>query len=115
MEKSILKLEVFASSGSANTYRTIIKTQHGRVMFLSLEVNSDDCTITDCFYIDRNQGRVGTARYSSKPLKLQTFQFPIDNLLSVIEAELDKKFYGLEFIQNDNADLPLDEYLQVKT
>ena len=115
MEKSILKLEAFASYGSANTYRTIIKTQHGRVMFLSLEVNGDDCAITDCFYIDRNQGRVGAARYSSKPLKLKTFQFPMDNLLSVIEAELDKKFYGQEFIQNDNADLPLDEYLQTKT
>jgi len=115
LEKSILKLEAFASSGSASTYRTIIKTQHGRVMFLSLEVNGDDCTITDCFYIDRNQGRAGAARYSSKPLKLRTFQFPTDGLLSVIEAELDKKFYGLEFIQNDNADLPLDEYLQTKT
>ena len=115
MEKSILKLEAFAGNGLANTYRTIIKTQHGRVIFLSLEVNSDDCTITDCFYIDRNQGRTGAVRYSSKPLKLQTFQFPTDNLLLVIEAELDKKFYGMEFVRDNNADLPLDEYLQVKS
>ena len=39
----------------------------------------------------------------------------MDNLLSVIEAELDKKFYGMEFVRDGNADLPLDEYLQVKT
>jgi len=114
LKKSILKLEEFVSSDSTNAYRTIIKTQHGRVIFLSIVVNNADCIITDCFYIDRNQGRTGAARYSSKPLKLQTFQFPTDNLLSVIEAELDKKFYGVEFVQDGNADLPLDEYLQVK-
>ena len=115
MQKSILKLEAFAGSGLISAYRAIIKTQHGRVMFLSIEVNGADCTITDCFYIDRNQGRAGAARYSSKPLKLQTFQFPMDNLLSVIEAELDKKFYGFEFVRDANANLPLDEYLQAKT
>ena len=115
MKKSILTLESFTRSDHTNTYRTIIKTHHGRVMFLSIEVNGDDCTITDCFYTDRNQGRAGTARYSSKPLKLQTLQFPIDRLLSVIEVELDKKFYGMEFVEDDNADLPLDEYLQAKT
>lgn len=114
MEKSILTFEAFAGNGSANAFRTIIKTQHGRVMFLLLEVDGSDCTITDCFYTDRNQGRDGTARYSSKPLKLQTFQFSIDDLLSVIETELDKKFYGVEFIRDDNADLSLDEYLQAK-
>ena len=32
----------------------------------------------------------------------------------MIEAELDKKFYSVEFIQTDNADLSLDEYLQAK-
>lgn len=114
MEKSILRLEVFAGSGSANAFRTIIKTQHGRAILLSLEVNGSDCTITDCFYTDRNQGRVGVARYGSKPLKLQTFKFSMDALLSVIETELDKKFYDVEFIRDDNADLSLDEYLQVQ-
>jgi len=115
VEKSILKLEEFTSGGSASSFRTIIKTQHGRTMFLSLEINDTDCTITDCFYIDRNQGRTGAARYSAKPLKLQTFQFLADNLLFVIEAELDKKFYGVEFIQTDRSGLSLDEYLQEKS
>ena len=114
MERGVLKLEAFAGSGLLNTFRTTIKTQHGRVMFLSLETNGADCTITDCFYTDRNQGRVGAGRYSSKPLKLQTFRFSIDDLLSVIETELDRKFYGVELIRTDNADLSLEEYLQTK-
>lgn len=114
MEKGILKLEMFTSDGILNTYRTIIKTQHGRVMFLSLSVNDTDCTITDCFYTDRNQGKTGAERYGSKPLKLQTFRFLTESLLSVIEAELDKKFYVVEFIRSDNASMSLDEYLQTK-
>ncbi len=115
MKRGILKLEEFTSNGLANRFRTIIKTQHGRVMFLSLEVNDSYCIITDCFYTDRNKGRVVSKRYSSKPLKLKTFQFSSDNLLSVIEAELDRKFYGVEFVRSDNADLSLNEYLQIKT
>lgn len=115
MERSILKLETFTNNGHANTFRAIFKTQHGRVLFLSLDVNDTDCTITDCFYIDRNQGRTGLDRYSSKPLKLQTFQFQTDNLISVIEAELNKKFYGVEFIQTDHAYLSIDQYLQLES
>ena len=115
MERSILMLEAFANGGLANTFRTMIKTQHGRVLFLSLVVNGAGCTITDCFYTDRNQGRTGAARYRSKPLKLQTFHFPTNNLLSVIEAELDRKFCDVEFIHAENAGLPLDEYLRIKS
>ena len=115
MERGILKLEAFTSNGCANAFRTIIKTQHGGVMFLSLEINDSYCIITDYFYTDRNKSRAGSERYSSKPLKLKTFQFPADNLLSVIETELDRKFYGVEFVRSDNSDLSLNEYLQIKT
>lgn len=110
MERGILKLEAVDNDGFVKAFRTIIKTQHGRVLFLSSEVNDANCSITNCFYTDRNRGKAGEGRYSSKPLKLQTFRFPIDNLLSVIGTELDRKFYGVEFIRTDNADLTLDEY-----
>ena len=112
MHKSILKLE---ASGSASTFRTTIKTRHGRVLFLSLEINDSICTIRDCFYIDRNQGREGEARYKAKPKKLRTLQFPMEDLLAVIEAELDKKFYGIEFMETEQANLSLDEYLDFTT
>lgn len=106
---------MFTSSGLTNAFRTIFKTQHGRVLFLSLKIEDTVCTITNCFYIDRNQGRTGMERLSSKPLKLQTFRFPIDDLILVIEAELDKKFYSIEYIQDENACLSLEEYLRIKT
>ena len=79
MKKSILKLEACTTNGHANTFRTIIKTKHSRVLFLLLKVNHTDCTILNCFYVDRNQCKTGAERYCSKPLKLQTFQFKTDD------------------------------------
>ena len=35
-------------------FRSVFKTRHGRVLFLALTVNGGDCTVTDCFYTDRN-------------------------------------------------------------
>lgn len=112
MHKSILKLDTIM--GSASNFRSIIKTRHGRVLLLSLEINDSICTIQDCFYIDRNQGREGAARYKAKPKKLRTLQFPVKDLLAVIETELDKKFYGVEFVETGKANLSLDEYLDLK-
>lgn len=112
MHKSILKLDTIL--GNASNFRSIIKTRHGRVLLLSLEINDSICTIQDCFYIDRNQGREGATRYKAKPKKLRTLQFPVEDLLTVIETELDKKFYGVEFVETGQAGLTLDEYLDFK-
>lgn len=115
MHKSILKLEVFTNDNTTDTFRTLIKNHHGRILYLSLEINGVNCTITDCFYTDRNQGKNGSDRYQARPQKLKTFQFHIDELLNVIETELDKKFHDVEIITTDHAALPLDEYLKVKS
>lgn len=112
MQKENLILEAFGSGKP--TYRAIVKTRHGRTLYLSLEIEGSACTITDCFYTDRNQGRTGEARYSARPKKLQTLQFPTADLLSVVEAELDRKFFGVEFVDTGQAALSLDEYLQAK-
>ncbi len=114
MKKSILKFETCVMKSHSNTFRTIIKTQHGRVLFLLLEMSGSDCTILECFYIDRNQGKNGLERYSAKPLKLRTFRCKADDLLSVIEAELDKKFYDVEFIRTAQAEYSMDEYIRFK-
>jgi len=114
MRKSILRMDLFSGSNGSVAYRTIFTTRHGRKIFLALVLNGSICTITDFFYIDRKQGREGAVRYSSRPKKLRTCQFPIDDLLSVIELELDKKFYGMDFNQTELFDLTLDEYLQAK-
>lgn len=98
MTKSILKLEPYMDNSHPNSFGTIFKTKHGRIVLLALSIEDTVCTITDCFYIDRNQGRTGVKRYSSKPQKMQTFQFGIDDLLSVIESELDKKFLPVRLL-----------------
>ena len=112
MQKSILKLE--ATADSPIKFRTTIKTRHGRTLFLSLEINGPSCSIQDCFYTDRNQGREGAARYKAKPKKMRTLQFLTEDLLAVVEAELDKKFYGVEFVETGQAGLTLNEYLDFK-
>lgn len=57
---------------------------------------------------------MGPARYSARPQMLRTIKFPAEQLLSVIEAELDKKFYGVTYTQDENTGLPLDEYIGKK-
>lgn len=113
MQRDILKLEVVAER-SATAFRTIIKTKHGRVIFLAIEIQGSECEITNCFYVDRNQGQAGEKRCRSKPLKLKTFNFPVSELLSVIETELDKKFYDVEYVKNESFGLSLNEYLLAK-
>ena len=113
MYKSILMLESDLSTQCPNRFRSIFKTKHGRVLFLSVEISDSHCIILDCFYIDRNQGHTGTVRYSSKPKKLQSFRFPTETLLSVIAAELDKQFYDVDFITTERANLTLEEYIQL--
>lgn len=114
MKQSILQLELCAGSEYPGTYRTTFKTKHGRVLYLELRDTGKNYVITDCFYIDRNQNRSGNARYSVRPKMLKTVNFYKDELLSVIEKELDKKFYGVQFMNTGQAGLPLDQYLRVK-
>ena len=114
MKRGILKFDTCIMDGHADTFRTIFKTQHGRVLYLLLEINGTDCTILDCFYIDRNQNKAGAERYNCKPSKLQTFQFKAEKLLSVVEKELDKKYYSVEFVPSEQDELSMEEYLQWK-
>lgn len=110
MQKSILTIEQCGE----NTYRTIFKNKHGRSIFLQVGLNGSTCRITNCFYTDRNQGKEGEARFGAKPKLLKTFEFPFEDLLSVIEQDLDKHFFGAELVLNSTAELPLTKYLQQK-
>jgi hypothetical protein len=114
MHKSILQLEAFACESSPNAYRATIKTEHGRTLYLSLKTTGTNCTILDCFYTDRNQGKSGAERFKAAPSKLKTLNFPAEKLLSVIGTELDKQFFGAEFNENSTYELSLDEYLSLK-
>lgn len=114
MERKILKLEHVAVE-CPTTFRTLIKTQHGRVLYLELQVSDNSYLITECFYTDRNQGKSGEDRRGAKPLKLQTLQFNLNNLLSVLKTELDSNFYGVEFIETDTAELSVEEYVEERS
>ena len=111
MHQSILHLEAFNDAHRENAYRTIFKNQHGRTIYLSLEINGTQCTITDCFYTDRGGGRSEANHSKARPLKLTTTELPIYELLNVIEVQLDKKFYGVELVQNSTYNMTLNEYL----
>ncbi len=113
MQKSILSLEKYDNYTGVDKYRTIFKTQHGRVVYLELQIIDAFCTITDCCYIDRNQGRTGEARYNARPKKLQTLQFPLENLLPIIATELDKQFFGVEFAAGNQIELSKEAYIDV--
>lgn len=115
MEKSILRLNAYTDTASANTYRTTFTTKHGRKLYLSLKISNGKFTIIECFYTDRNQNRTGKERHRSKPLMLRTFEFSLDKLLNVIETELDKKFYSIEFLVDDTGDLSADDYITAKS
>lgn len=115
MEKSILRLNAYTDTASANTYRTTFTTKHGRKLYLSLKISNGKCTIIECFYTDRNQNRTGKERHRSKPLMLRTFEFSLDKLLNVIETELDKKFYSIEFLGDNTGDLSADDYIAAKS
>ncbi len=115
MEKKILKLERAAGEYPAGTFRTLIKTQHGRMVYLELQVSDNSCLIKDCFYTDRNQGKTGADRRGAKPLKLQTLQLELDSLLSVLKTELDSSFCGVEFIETDAAELSVEDYIEERS
>ena len=112
MKWSVLRLE--AANPDNTAFRTTFKTRHGRSVFLSLEIHGSDCAIADCFYTDRNQGKTGEARYGARPKMLRTLTFSMEDLLSVIEAELDKRFYGVEFVPSEQAGLSTEAYLQFR-
>jgi hypothetical protein len=114
MENKILKLERVAVE-CHSTFRTLIKTQHGRMLYLELQLSGNDCLITECFYTDRNQGKTGAKRRNAKPLNLRTLQFDLDALLTVLKTELDSSFYSVEFIETDTAELSVEKYIEERS
>ena len=114
MKKSILYFYAHRQA-SVVSYRAIFQTKHGRKLYIAILIAYDFCTITDCFYIDRNQNRSGIEHRKFRPLKLRTFKFPLTRLMDVIEAELDKKFYGVEFVSDQTAALSAEEFIKAKS
>ena len=49
MQKSILHLD----KKQGQTYHAIFKNNHGRRLYIQLQINNNEIFISDCFYTDR--------------------------------------------------------------
>ena len=83
-----------------NTLRAVIKNQHARLIFLELIRKDNNLKIAECYYVDR----VRNGKFYAVPQKLISKTFTYNELLTVIEHELNRKYYGIETI-NSLSDL----------
>ncbi len=95
------------STNTGSIYRTIIKTNHGRIMYLELTIRQDETQITNCYYIDRTQCK----RYYAVPKKLTTTKCITADLPDVIARELDRKYFGVKYC-DDFSQLNTEEFIR---
>lgn len=85
IKRSILKLY----RNHDNEFHSIFKNNHGRLIYLAVAINEKDCTINECYYLDRSSYSV--------PKKWKTKSCSINSLLIIIKNELNKDFVDIEF------------------
>lgn len=91
-----------------NRYRAVIKTQHGRIIYLDLTVADNTATVTECYYVDRVKG----GKYYAAPKMLKTLKFAMDRILDVIANELDRKYFGINY-NYSFQDSDANEFIQI--
>lgn len=97
---------ILYETDSDEYFRSVIKTRHGRLIYLEVIIVSEQCEIINCFYIDRQRG----GKYYAAPKMLVTRSFPYDRLLTVLAAELDRTFYGIE-VDDSCRSLSRDDFI----
>ena len=109
----------FEKVGTSSDHRCILKNQHGRKMYLELEVKAESFRISECWYIDMNIGKTGDKRKSAKPLLWQTKELDsnIEKLKNVFVEELDMTpFLEIGFVENeDTIFLTTEEFISQYT
>ena len=105
------KLNLIMEATSRGTYRSIFINNHGRLVYFEILGENDKWLVKDCFYVDRNRGASGEKRKQSVPLKQKTKVIKQDDesLILMLAKELDKLFFGVEFIENEDT-LNMDAY-----
>ena len=73
-------------------YRAVIKTKHARILYLELRKGSGKFTVKECYYLDRIKG----GEYYAIPQKLTARVFNENEILSVVQEQLDRQYFGLE-------------------
>lgn len=107
MKKQHLKL--YPTPLKTNTYRAIIKTSHGRLIYIEVCIKQTICTIIDYFYVDR----VRSGKYYSAPSKMITVQFEYSELLQILASQADRLYYGIDIIDS-YSDLSKQEFIDCK-
>ena len=109
------KKVIFERIKSSSDYRSLLKNQHGRRIYIELNVNADNIKILECWYCDRNIGKTGDKRKSAEPLLWKTKETDsnIKNLKRVLVEELDMTpFLEIDFIENiDTIFLTTEEFI----
>lgn len=90
-------------------YRSVIKTKHGRIIYLEIIQDNNSLSIKNCYYVDRIRGK----EYYASPQKLVTKKFNFNKMLNVIALELDRKYFGIE-IKDKFVDLSRDEFIDLQ-
>ena len=106
------KQQLILHKTESGNYRSVIKTKHGRLIYLEIREGKNSLSVINCFYLDR----IRNGEYYSSPQKLITRDFSFNEMLDVIASELDRKYFGVE-ITDKFANLTNDEFieLQLKT
>ena len=89
--------------------RSVIKTKHGRVIYLELGKIADEFIVKECYYLDRIRG----GKYFAAPQKLTTHKFPQNEILTIIATQLDRIYYGIELV-DDLYEMSTDEFIKHK-
>ena len=105
MKKQQLILHITRSGN----YRSVIKTKHGRLIYIEISESNNSLSVKNCYYIDRIRG----GEYYTSPQKLITRDFNYNKILDVIVSELDRKYFGIE-ITDKFANLTKDEFIKIQ-
>ena len=106
------KQQLILHKADSGHYRTVIKTKHGRLIYLEISEDNNSLSVINCYYLDRIRG----GECYASPQKFITRAFSYNEMLDVIATELDRKYFDVE-ITDKFAALNTTEFidLQLKT
>ena len=93
----------------SGTYRSVIKTKHGRLIYLAISIDDNNVFVKDCYYIDRKKA----GRYYARPKKMTSKDFSLNEILDVVASQLDRKFHGVD-ITDKFTDLTEAEFIDTQ-
>lgn len=103
------KQQLMLHKTESGNYRSVIKTKHGRLIYLEISGSNNSLSVINCCYLDR----IRSGEYYDSPRKLVTKDFTHNEILDVIASELDRKYFGVE-ITDKFVYLTKDEFIDLQ-